>query len=250
MGTDESQPSTSFPCLFIGRKPVSLGQTPIGLGNVGRGGRLEAPPPSRRRAVDLPSSGRAGQGGQRAPELGAVRRADHRGSWAGHGRLKNLICCSSSLAFAPPHRAARALEKVHSEEPAPVSRADPGSGERALPVCPAPELPSARARRPDSRRLGSAALWFSASAWLVSARSGATVLRILIRGVIGSEASGLGSQGDTVPVPAGRLPSPGTGSSACSCRHCVPSSLTAGSGKLFNPFGDAAVSEPWAELAG
>lgn len=128
-----------------------------------------------------------------------MRRADHRGSWAGHGRLKNLICCSSSLAFAPPHRVARALEKVHSEEPAPVPRADPGSGERALPVCPAPELPSARARRQDSRRLGPTALWFSASSWLVSARSGATGLRILIRGVIGSEASGLGSRGTQFP---------------------------------------------------
>lgn len=184
IGRMNPSPLVSISCLFIGRKSVSLGQTPVGLGNVGRGGLREAPPPSRRRAVDPPSSGRAGQGGRRAPELGAVKRADHRGSWAGHGRLKNLTCCSSCLAFAPPRCAARALEKLHSEEPAPVLRADPGSGERALPVCPAPELPSARARRLDSRRLGPAALWFSDSAW-----SGATGLPILTRGVIGSEAS-------------------------------------------------------------
>lgn len=147
-------PLASVSCLFIGWKFVSLGQTPVGLGSVERGGLLEAPPPSQRRVVDPPSSGRAGQGGRRAPELGAVRRADHRGSWAGHGRLKNLTCCSSCLAFAPPRRAARALEKLHSEEPAPVPRADPGSGERALPVCPTPELPSARARARGDKTLG------------------------------------------------------------------------------------------------
>lgn len=147
MGRMNPSPQASFPCLLIGRKYVSLDQTPAGLGSVGRGRALQgAPPPTRRQASDPPSSGRAGRGGRRSAELGAVRRADHRGSWAGHGRLKNLTCCSSSLPFAPPRRAARALEKVLSVEPAPVSRADPGSGERALPVCPAPGLPSARAR--------------------------------------------------------------------------------------------------------
>lgn len=190
-GDRSASPLASVSCLFIGRKSVSLGQAPVGLGSVGRGGLREAPPPSRRRrTVEPPSSGRAGQGGRRAPELGAVRRADHRGSWAGHGRLKNLTCCGSCLAFAPPRRAVRALEKVHLEEPAPVPRADPGSGERALPVCPAPELQSARARGDKTlRRLGPAALWFSASAWPVSARSGATGLCILTQRVIGSEAS-------------------------------------------------------------
>lgn len=132
-----------------------------------------------------------------------MRRADHRGSWAGHGRLKNLTCCSSSLPFAPPRRTARALEKVLSVEPAPVPRADPGSGERALPVCPAPGLPSARARRLYTGRLEPAALWFSASAWPAlesgRARTSGSGLCIVTRGALGSEALGLGSRGTQSP---------------------------------------------------
>lgn len=145
MGRMNPSPQASVPCLLIGRKYVRLGQTPAGLGGVERGGvsRELRPRAGGRLQTRPPLEGR---GGRRSAELGAVRRADHRGSWAGHGRLKNLTCCSSSLPFAPPRRIARALEKVLSVEPAPVPRADPGSGERALPVCPAPGLPSARAR--------------------------------------------------------------------------------------------------------
>lgn len=132
-----------------------------------------------------------------------MRRADHRGSWAGHGRLKNLTCCSSSLPFAPPRRAARALEKVLSVEPAPVPRADPGSGERVLPVCPAPGLPSARARgdytldawsrRPCGSRPPRGRLWSG------RARTPGSRLRIFTRGALGSEALGLGSRGTRPP---------------------------------------------------
>lgn len=154
-----------------------------------------------------------------------MRRADHRGSWAGHGRLKNLTCCSSSLPFAPPRRTARALEKVLSVEPAPVPRADPGSGERALPVCPAPGLPSARARRLYTGRLEPAALWFSASAWPALERSGANLwVRALHRHPRGARQRGLGVREprDIVPAPSGGFPVGALGTRPASVACALP----------------------------
>lgn len=143
MGRMNPSPLAIVPCHLIGQRPVSLGPNPSGLGCAGRGGCSQELRPRPGTLQTRPPL--EGRGGRRAPELGAVRRAEHRGSWVGHGRLKSLTCCSSRLALAPPRRAARALQKVLSEEPAPVPRADPGSGERAPPVRPAPGC-GARAR--------------------------------------------------------------------------------------------------------
>lgn len=241
----------------------------VGVGDTARraGSSLQAPPPSRRpRGMDGRLKGRGGKAARSRP--GAVRRADHRGSWAGHGSRARLTCCSSRLARSPHPAVARALEKAFSGEAAPVPRADPGSGERAPPVGPAPGWrvrtavtgrrrlaggPACGSRPRRGRADPSAAGRAGPASFPEGQRDpGAMLAR---EGAAGSAASGsrgrrswpaLPGNPSSPPTPPrpGSLPAGhrGASTSPC-CRARAPPSPrpVPKLGKLFNPFRGAAV---------
>ena len=117
MGRMNLSTPASISCLFIGRKSVSLGQTPVGLGSVGRGrGLLEAPPTSRRRAVDPPSSwkGGAGRAARTRAGCGEARRSPRflgRARKAQEPDLLQLPVSRSPHPAAPPERSRKSTRK-------------------------------------------------------------------------------------------------------------------------------------------
>lgn len=105
MGRMNPSPQASVPGLLIGRKSVSLGQTPAGLGGVERGRALQgAPPPSRRQASDPPSSGRAGRAAFSRAGCGEARRSPRFLGRARKAQEPDLLKLESPLRSTPPHR--------------------------------------------------------------------------------------------------------------------------------------------------
>lgn len=218
----------------------------------GEAGLWEAPPPGRRRALDPPSSwkGGAGRAARTRAGCGEARRSPRFLGRARKAQEPDLLQLPVSCLLHPAAPLERSRKSTRKNQ-----RLFPGQTQvQVSELCRYVPPRSCRARaRGDKTRV----VWGGRPCGSRPPRGGflrgpvhPTGLRILTRGVIGSEASGLGSQGTQSPALPDALPGRGTGSSACSCRLCTPASPTAGSGKLFNPFRDAAVPETLAEPAG